>query len=772
MAHSSLLAGLAVSVLLGSGPAFAASAAAPAPSAAPAAMKPFIDGLLRRMTIEEKAGQLSQHGAGWTVTGPEMSVQLEKAIAEGRVGSLLNVYTPNGTRTFQEMAVNRSRLKIPLLFGFDVIHGHRTIFPIPLGEAASWDLPLIEKSARLAATEAAADGLHWTFAPMVDIARDPRWGRVMEGSGEDPWLGSRIAEARVRGFKGRGVGSLDTVLSCVKHFAGYGAPLAGRDYHSVDMSLRELAEVYLPPYEAAVRAGADTVMSSFNDIAGVPSSSNRWLLTDVLRGAWSFKGFVVSDWTSVAELQKHGTSADGKAAARDAFHAGLDMDMSSDLYANHLPRLVREGKVPLADLNRSVRRILEAKYRLGLFQDPYRFSDERRARETMLSAPMLAHARDIGRRSIVLMKNNGFTLPLKKDAKIALVGPFGEDKVNQLGSWSGAGSADPVVTLREGMSRLVGDDARIVSVKGANFLEDAKLLEHLRKNGRNVEMDPLPREELLRQAVEAAQGADVIVAALGEPRDLTGEAASRTRIRLPESQTALLRALRALKKPLVLVLFNGRPLALEDEEPLADAIVEAWFLGTRAGEAIADVLYGDYNPSGKLTMTFPVNEGQIPIFYAERNTGRPMNPADPGDWWKSRYLDAPNEPLFPFGWGLSYTRFTYGMPKLDRATLLPGGALHLTVDVTNAGPVAGEEVVQLYVRDLVASISQPVKVLKGFRKLLLAPGETKTVTFTLREKDLRFFGPDNKWISEAGTFKAFVGGNSVELKEVSFEVKK
>lgn len=734
-------------------------------------MKPFIDQLMKRMTLEEKAGQLGQYGAGWADTGPQLSVDLEREIRAGRVGSLLNVYTPKGTRTFQEFAVNNSRLKIPLLFAYDVIHGHRTIFPIPLAESASWDLPAIEKSARIAATEAAADGLHWTFAPMVDIARDPRWGRVLEGAGEDPWLGSQIAAARVRGFRGQGVGSLDSVLSTVKHFAAYGAALAGRDYQGVDMSLRELLEVYLPPYRAAVEAGADTVMTSFNDIAGVPSSSNRWLLKDQLRDTWGFKGFVVSDWTSVQELIEHGVVVDGKDAARAAFNAGLDMDMSSDLYAKQLPALVREGKVSLQDLDRSVRRVLEAKYRLGLFKDPFRFSDEKRAQATMLAPAHLEHARDMGRKSIVLLQNRNAVLPLSRSARIAVIGPLVENKVNNLGAWSGAGDGERVVSLKEGLLQVAGPNARLSFAKGAHLFRGQDLMDQMKSNGRAFDDDPRSSDELRSAALAVARDADVIVAALGESREFSGEAASLTRIHIPDNQLELLRALKILGKPIVLVLSTGRPLALEEEVKLADSVLLTWFLGTRAGESIADVLFGDYNPSGKLPITFPRNEGQIPIYYAKRNSGRPMDPTNPDDWWKSRYLDAPNAPLFPFGFGLSYTEFTYGKPTIDKPVLRKGEAVRVSVTVTNTGKRAGAEVVQLYTRDLVASISQPIKLLKGFQKIVLQPGEAQTVTFALREDQLRFVDANHQWISEPGKFKAMVGPNSSQLQDVVFELQ-
>lgn len=725
----------------------------------------FVDHLLKRMTIEEKVGQLTQYSADMSVTGETTERDYEKEIRLGRVGSIFNVHTPAVTRRLQKLAVEQTRLKIPLLFGHDVIHGHRTIFPIPLGESATWDLARLESAAAVAAKEAAADGLHWTFAPMADVSRDPRWGRVAEGAGEDPWLGARIAVARVRGFQGNG--GDENVLACVKHFAGYGAVQGGRDYNVVDMSERELFETYMPPYEAAVKAGAATVMTAFNEIAGVPSTSNRRLLTTILREKWGFKGFVVTDYSAIHELIAHGVAAGDEQAARLAFNAGVDMDMQDGAFAKHLEGLVRSHAISETALNAAVRRILEAKEKLGLFADPYRRSNEDRARAVLMSPENLAAARDVARRSFVLLKNDNSTLPLARKGTIAVIGPLGDDRRNMIGNWSSAGQGKEAVSLLSGLTAAAGPNTKILFAKGSNLLDDHKLAKLLNEHWGEITFDERSPEDMLKEAVDIAKKSDVLVVALGEAQGMTGEAASRTRLRLPKGQLALLQAMRGTGKPIVLVLFNGRPLVLEDEMDLADAALEAWFPGTQAGPALADVLFGDYNPAGKLTISFPYNEGQIPVHYGMKNTGRPYTP---GTKYTSRYLDAPNDPMFPFGWGLSYTTFAYSDLRLSKSEIHRGEPLTVSVTLKNTGARDGEEVAQLYLHDLVATITRPTKQLRGFQKVFLKAGESRDLTFKVSYDDLKFYDKDMKWIAEPGDFDVMIGGNSIELKKATFRL--
>jgi beta-glucosidase len=733
-------------------------------------MNTFINKLIAQMTVYEKAGQLTQYTAEMSVTGSTIHANYRADIIKGQVGSVFNAYTPPFTRQLQEIAVNESRLKIPLLFGYDVIHGHKTIFPIPLGESSSWDLPRMELSAKIAAREAAADGIQWTFAPMVDITRDPRWGRVSEGAGEDTWLGSKIAEVRVKGFQGPDIGAVDHVLACVKHFAAYGAPIAGREYNSVDLSDRELFETYLPPYLAAVKADAATVMTSFNDIAGVPSTANAWLVTKLLRDQWKFKGFVVSDYTGIKELVPHGIAADDKAAAFLAFNAGVDMDMQGGLFSAYVPELVKEGKIKMKQLDAAVRRILEVKYKLGLFSDPYRFSNNKMAEYVERAPENLAHARDIGKRSIVLLKNDNNALPLKRKGVVAVIGPYADDHRDLIGNWSGAGDFKQTVTLLEGIKSSAGQQVQVLHARGANLLPAGAFLDTLNKNGGGIVNDPRSTDEMLREAVSTAQKADAVVLALGETQGMSGEAAARTRIRLPENQLALLKELHEkVHRPIILVLFNGRPLVLREENQMADALVEAWFLGSESGHAIADVLFGDYNPSAKLTMTFPYDEGQIPIYYSARNTGRPRD-SDPTLKYTSKYIDAPNDPLFPFGFGLSYTKFSYSTPRVSPAKVHTGQKIKVKFTLQNTGTVEGEEVAQLYIRDMVASVTRPVKQLRGFTKVSLKPGESQELEFELNPEDLKFYNQAMKWVSEPGEFKVMVGGNSRDLQESSFQL--
>ncbi|MGH8130069.1 MAG: beta-glucosidase BglX, partial [Steroidobacteraceae bacterium] len=679
-------------------------------------MASFIDGLLAKMTTAEKIGQMTLFTSDWSTTGPTMREGYRDDIRAGRVGAVFNAFTAPFTRELQQLAVEETRLRIPLLFGYDVIHGHRTIFPIPLGEAASWDLAAIEKTARIAATEAAAEGIHWTFAPMVDIARDPRWGRIAEGAGEDVYLGARIAAARVRGFQGNDLRATDTILATMKHFAAYGAAQAGRDYHTTNMSDRELRDVYLPPFRAALDAGAATVMTAFNELNGVPATGNDYLLTDILRNEWGFDGFVVTDYTSINEMVPHGFARDEKHAAALAINAGVDMDMQGAVFMNHLQSLLDDGRVDLATIDRCVRRILEMKYRLGLFEDPYRYADAERQEAEIYKPEHLEAARDVARRSMVLLRNANETLPLSADpGSIAVIGPLADSKADMIGSWAAAGDREEKpVTLLEGLRARLGDTVELRYARGAGY-----------------GLDEGDDTAGFADALAAARASDLVLVAMGEAADMTGEAASRTSLALPGSQQALLEALHGTGKPIVLVLMNGRPLSITWAAEKVDAILEAWYPGTMGGHAIADVLFGDYNPSGKLPVTFPRTVGQVPIHYDMKNTGRPYTADKQGEKYLSRYLATPNSPLYPFGHGLSYTSFEYSAITLDRDAFGPGESLTASVTVTNTGEYAGEEVVQLYIRDLVGSVTRPVRQLKGFRKISLQPGVGDTVSFTL-----------------------------------------
>ncbi len=706
-----------------------------------------VDSLLSIMTLDEKVGQLSLYTSDWDVTGPTMRAGYKQDIRDGKVGAIFNAFTAKYTRGLQEMAVNETRLHIPLIFGYDVVHGHRTIFPIPLGQAASWDLEAIEQSDRIAAEEASSEGLHWTYAPMVDIARDPRWGRMAEGGGEDTYLGSRIAEARVKGFQGKGIGELNSVMACVKHFAAYGASQAGRDYNAVDMSERVFRETYLPPYVAAINAGSATVMSAFNDYDGVPATASHYLLNDLLRRELKFDGFVVSDYTSVMELVPHGVAADTASAAALAIEAGLDMDMQAGFYEEALPELVKDGKVSEKLIDESVRRILKKKFELGLFTDPYRYSNEEREKNTVMKPEFLAAARDLSRKSIVLLKNSEKkVLPLSKSTgRIAVIGPLADSKKEMIGSWSAAGDFMKSVTLLEGIKGAVSSKTNILYAKGCNINDDST--------------------QYFADALRAARLADVVVVAVGEAALMTGEAASRTSLDLPGVQQRLLEEIYKTGKPVVVVLMNGRPLTINWIDGHVDAILETWFLGTEAGHAIADVLFGDYNPSGKLPVTFPHSVGHVPLFYSMKNTGRPM---DPNNKYTSKYLDATNAPLYPFGYGLGYSTFVYDELKLDKSTMTIQDKITASVKLINAGSRDGVEVVQLYVRDMVGSVTRPVMELKGFQKVSLKAGESKMVSFTLTNKDLEFYRKDMSLGSEPGKFLVFVGGNSRDLKQAEF----
>ncbi|NLJ21458.1 MAG: glycosyl hydrolase [Bacteroidales bacterium] len=706
-----------------------------------------VDSVLKLMTLDEKIGQMVLYTSGWDVTGPTLKSDYIDDIRNGKCGNIFNAHTVEYVRKLQKIAVEESRLGIPLLFGYDVIHGHKTIFPISLGESASWDLKAIEKSARIAATEAAASGLNWTFAPMVDISVEPRWGRVSEGAGEDPFLGSQIAAARVRGFQGNNLADTTTVLACVKHFAAYGAPLAGRDYNTVDMSQRVFLDVYLPPYKSAIDAGALSVMSSFNEFDGVPATGNRYLLTEILRNQLGFKGFVVSDYTSVNEMVHHGVVANEEEAALLAIKAGLDMDMQGEVYAKYLKKLIEKGLIDEKTIDQSVRRILSVKFKLGLFDDPYRYCNEAREKRTIYAPEHLEAAFDVAKRSMVLLKNENNILPLKKGEKIAVIGELANSKRDLLGSWKAAGDWNFIKSILDELKEYNGE-------KNVLYAEGCKKMGDDRTG--------------FAQAMATARRADKIVMVIGEDAEWTGEAASRSNINIPGVQTELLEQLKTLNKPIVVVLMNGRPLVLAEENKLADAILEAWFPGTMGGKAVTHVLFGEYNPSGKLTMTFPLNLGQVPIFYYEKNTGRPIYLGN--DKYKSKYLDSPNDPLFPFGFGLSYTTFEYSDITLSTNELQQDGNIRASVTVTNTGKRDGEEVVQCYVRDLVGSVTRPVKELKGFEKIFLKAGESKKVSFTITPDLLSFHRQDMTYGTEPGDFKMFIGGNSRDVKETSFKL--
>ncbi|MET4105108.1 beta-glucosidase BglX [Hymenobacter sp. UYP22] len=731
-------------------------------------MTKFINELMQKMTLEEKIGQLNLITVGFDVTGPVVSKDVDANIRKGNVGAVLNTFTPVAARKLQEMAMKESRLHIPLIFGYDVIHGHRTIFPIALGLASSWDLTAMERSARIAAEEASADGINWVYSPMVDIARDPRWGRISEGSGEDPYLGSQIARVMVRGYQGDDLSKNNTVMACVKHFALYGAAEAGRDYNTTDMSLVRMYNEYLPPYKAAFDAGAGSAMSSFNDINGVPATGNKWLMTDLLRGQWGFKGFVATDYTAINEMTAHGMGDDAQVSAL-ALNAGIDQDMVGEIFLKNLAQNLKDGTVKQEQIDLACRRILEAKWKLGLFKDPYLYTNEKRAKATMMKKEFITDARDISRKSMVLLKNSNQTLPLKKQGTIALIGPLATRQRDMIGSWSGAGDWKQAVSLEQGIRSVAGSGVKIVTAQGANFTDDQQMIDRLNAHGGELNVDKRSSEEMIREAVQTAQGADVIVAAVGESQGMTGEAASRADIGLPGQQLELLKALKKTGKPLVIVLMNGRPMTLPWEDKNADAILETWFAGTQAGNAIADVLFGAYNPSGKLTATFPQHVGQIPLYYNHKMTGRPYQGVAL-DKYKSRYMDVSNDPLYPFGYGLSYTTFEYGKPELSTTTLPMNGTLDVKVTVRNTGNYDGEEVVQLYTRDMVGSISRPVQELKGFQKIMLKKGESRTLTFRLTPEDLKFYNTDLQFVAEPGDFQVMVGGNSRDVQMAPFKL--
>lgn len=728
----------------------------------------FIDNLMSKMTVEEKIGQLNLVTGGEATTGSVVSTDVESKIKAGNIGGIFSLSTPERIRKAQELAL-QTRLKIPMIFGMDVIHGYRTSFPIPLGLSASWDMGLIEKSARVAAQEATADGICWTFSPMVDIARDPRWGRIAEGSGEDPYLGSRIAEAMVRGYQGNDLSAKNTMLSCVKHFALYGAAEAGRDYNTTDMSRIRMYNEYLPPYKAALDAGAGSIMASFNEIDGIPATANKWLLTDLLRKEWGFKGLVVSDYTGVSEMIAHGLG-DYQTVSAKALQAGTDMDMVSEGMLNTLKKSLAEGKVTLNDINRACRLVLAAKYDLGLFDDPFRYCDENRAKTEIYTPETRQFAREAATKSFVLLKNNQNVLPLNTNQKIAVVGPLINNKENMGGTWAVSEVKSNSVTLLEGLKQVVGTE-NIITARGANIFSDPTMDANAAMFGKTTGRDSRSDEEMLYEAVRVSKNADVIVAALGEAAEMTGESSSVSAIEIPENQKTLLKALVATGKPVVLVLFTGRPLALTWEAENVDAILNVWFAGSEAGNAIADVLYGKVNPSGKLSATFPRNVGQIPIFYNHKNTGRPHSGREGYEKFRSNYMDVSNKPLYPFGYGLSYTTFSYGEIKLDKTSLTESQRIKASIEVKNTGNFDGEEVVQLYIRDLVGNETHPVKELKGFQKILLKKGESKTVEFTISAETLKFYNSALQFVTEKGEFDVMIGGDSEAVKKASFTLK-
>ncbi len=739
--------------------------AKPSSNTSDEAMNKFINDLMAKMTLEEKIGQMNLPSIGVDVTGPIVSKGVEEKIKKGLVGGVFNTYSPSAVRKLQQMAVNESRLKIPMIFGFDVIHGHRTIFPIPLGLSTSWNMDLIERTAQAAAAEASSDGLNWTFSPMVDIARDPRWGRVSEGAGEDPYLGGLVAQAMVRGYQGKSYSGAKNILACVKHFALYGAAEAGRDYNTVDMSRLRMYNEYLPPYKAAVDAGVATVMSSFNEIDGMPSSGNKWLMTDLLRKQWGFKGFVVTDYTAINEMIQHGVGNEEKVAEL-AFNAGIDMDMVGELFIQEGVKLVKSGKVSQSQIDAACRRILEAKYKLGLFDDPYKFTDEQRAKEQIMSADKLALSREAAQKSMVLLKNANQLLPLSADKKIAFIGPLVKNQADLIGGWAGAGEGNKTPSIWTAMQSKFANN-KFTYAKGCNLIDDSVLYKTLNHYGSQLTLDEKSPAALISEAVQTAKEADVVVAVLGESAAMSGEASSRANIGMLDNQVELLKALKQTGKPIALVIMSGRPLTLTWENENIDSILEAWFGGTKAGEAIVDILFGDVNPSARLTMSFPRSLGQVPIYYNHKNTGRP---ADTDDKYKSKYLDESNDPLYPFGYGLSYTTFDYGDPVLSSKEMKANEPITVSCKVTNSGKREGVETVQLYTRDLVGSISRPVKELKAFSQISLKPGESKNVEFKLSSNDLRFYDADLKYVAEPGDFKVFVGPNSRDVKESSFKL--
>ncbi|WP_294245460.1 beta-glucosidase BglX [uncultured Chryseobacterium sp.] len=729
--------------------------------------KAFVESLLAKMTLDEKIGQLNLPSSGDFTTGLAKSSDIGKKVEQGLVGGLFNIKGADKIKAVQKVAVENSRLKIPLIFGMDVIHGYETTFPIPLGLASSWDMNLVQQSARVAAKEAAADGINWTFSPMVDISREPRWGRVSEGSGEDPYLGSEIAKNMVYGYQGKDLANGTNILACVKHFALYGAGEAGMDYNPVDMSHVRMYNEYFPPYKAAVDAGVASVMASFNEVDGVPATGNRWLQTEVLRNQWKFKGFVVTDYTGINEMVDHGMG-DLQQVSALALKAGIDMDMVGEGFLTTLKKSLAEGKVTQAEIDMAARRILEAKYDLGLFDNPYKHGDAKLAAKEVYSMENRNIARNVAAQSMVLMKNDNNVLPLKKSGTVAVIGPLVNNSMNMAGTWSVATKHAISVNLMQGLQASYGKDVKFLSAKGANIDYDAKLEDIYAAHGKKTDRDSRSKEALLKEAVDVANKADVIVLAIGESAEMSGESSSRTEITIPQSQVDLLNELKKTGKPIAMVLFTGRPLALTNVKDTPDAILNAWFPGSEAGSAIADVLFGKVNPSGKLPMTFPRSLGQVPIYYNAKNTGRPLDQklVDKCEYqrFRSNYMDECNTPLYPFGYGLSYTKFNYSDMTVSNANPKGNQTVQASVTITNSGNYDGAEVVQLYIRDMVGSITRPVKELKGFQKVMLKKGESKKVTFDITPENLKFYNGDLKYDWEPGEFDIMIGTNSSDVQ--------
>lgn len=732
-------------------------------------MDQFIDNLMGKMTLQEKIGQLNLPVSGEIVTGQAKSSDVAGKIRKGQVGGLFNVKGVENIREVQKIAVEQSRLKIPLLFGMDVIHGYETVFPIPLALSCSWDMEAIKESACIAAKESSADGICWTFSPMVDICRDPRWGRMAEGGGEDPYLGSEISAAMVKGYQGDDLTDKNTIMACVKHFALYGAPEAGRDYNTVDMSHLSMFNNYFPPYKAAIDAGVGSVMTSFNVVDGIPATGNKWLMTDVLRDRWGFDGFVVTDYTAISEMIAHGMG-DLQQVSAMSLSAGTDMDMVADGFLTTLEKSLKEGKVTMAEIDKACRRILEAKYKLGLFDDPYKYCDASRVKKDIFTAENRTVARKIATETFVLLKNENNLLPLQRKGKIALVGPLANTKANMPGTWSVAAASDKYNSLYESMKQSLAGKAEVLYAKGSNLMYDAQREAEATMFGREMR-DPRSAQELLDEALNVASQADVIVAAVGESSEMSGESSSRTNLEMPDAQRDLLTALKKTGKPVVLVYFAGRSTVMTWEQENFPAILNVWFGGSEAADAICDVVFGDVSPSGKLTMTFPKNVGQIPLYYNHLNTGRPL---EAGKWFskfRSNYLDIDNDPLYPFGYGLSYTTFRYGDLQLSNNSMNERGKITASVTVTNTGNYDADEIVQMYIRDMVGSVARPVKELKGFERIHLKKGESRTVSFDITAKQLKFYNSALNWVCEPGEFEVMVGGNSRDVQTKKFSLQ-
>ena len=739
------------------------------PQADKGKMDQFIDNLMRKMTLQEKIGQLNLPVSGEIVTGQAKSSDVAGKIRKGQVGGLFNVKGVENIREVQKIAVEQSRLKIPLLFGMDVIHGYETVFPIPLALSCSWDMEAIKESARIAAKESSADGICWTFSPMVDICRDPRWGRMAEGGGEDPYLGSEISAAMVKGYQGDDLTDKNTIMACVKHFALYGAPEAGRDYNTVDMSHLSMFNNYFPPYKAAIDAGVGSVMTSFNVVDGIPATGNKWLMTDVLRDRWGFDGFVVTDYTAISEMIAHGMG-DLQQVSAMSLSAGTDMDMVADGFLTTLEKSLKEGKVTMAEIDKACRRILEAKYKLGLFDDPYKYCDASRVKKDIFTAENRTVARKIATETFVLLKNENNLLPLQRKGKIALVGPLANTKANMPGTWSVAAASDKYNSLYESMKQSLAGKAEVLYAKGSNLMYDAQREAEATMFGREMR-DSRSAQELLDEALNVASQADVIVAAVGESSEMSGESSSRTNLEMPDAQRDLLTALKKTGKPIVLVYFAGRSTVMTWEQENFPAILNVWFGGSEAADAICDVVFGDVSPSGKLTTTFPKNVGQIPLYYNHLNTGRPL---EAGKWFskfRSNYLDIDNDPLYPFGYGLSYTTFRYGDLQLSNNSMNERGKITASVTVTNTGNYDADEIVQMYIRDMVGSVARPVKELKGFERIHLKKGESRTVSFDITAEQLKFYNSALNWVCEPGEFEVMVGGNSRDVQTKKFSLQ-